>query len=351
MNHFLRQIFWITGIVVIILSIIKNNTEKIPVPAEKYTALQTQSQQINMLFIGASRTYRSFDPAIVDSILNANGAAIKSFNLGKKAMGPLQANMMIDWVLGMDLPALKWIVFELEGIESEVVHQNIYQHQDANRLADFHDAKRAWLSCRVLAAMDMPIVEKMRAISEKSLLALRHYSLGGKGDDLIFEAAETETTALDKATYPATFNGFIALDEEVEEKYKKRLGRFLSKKGQMRYQSHLKAMQASESDETIRKKDKVNAKILLEMVEKCMARGIQVVFSVPPSGLGLEPLVAALKSLDAKTPIIHLSKMEQYPALYLAENRFDHFHLNRKGAVLASREMAFALLTIGEIKP
>ena len=321
-----------------------------PILPEKYAALQAQSHRINTLFIGPSRTYRSFDPAIIDSILNTNGIPIRSFNLGKAAMTPLEANMMVDRVLQMKLPNLKLIVFELEGFESEVVLNLVRKNQGASRIISFHDLKRTWLGCQVVWAMERPLAEKIAALSEKLLLLLKHLSLAGKGDELILGAQKQKPGIRpEKTRNPLTFNGFVALDEEIEERYKFRYKHFLGKRGQKLFKTHLALMRTNHNNIDIRQQDWVSAEIFRQMAEKCAAEGIRVIFLFPPIGLGLQPLATALQTQDANTPIIRLSSMEKYPAFYRVENRFDRHHLNHKGAKIASREMAAALLKFRSI--
>ena len=107
MSKFLKQLSIFLGLFLIVVSIIGSSLYRCRDVSEYFPFLRWKEfyvqpkESLDVLFLGSSYSYRSFVPAVFDSILQ-----ISSFNLGSSNQTPMTSNLVLKEALRYQKPKL-----------------------------------------------------------------------------------------------------------------------------------------------------------------------------------------------------------------------------------------------------
>ena len=97
--------------------------------SEKLLALDEISDDVNLLFIGSSRTYRHVDPSIIKRVAAAEGCHFEPHNLGMSAFSTNEINFVLQWMAARNI-TIPWIVIEAKGADAlrDIKSDRLYEH-------------------------------------------------------------------------------------------------------------------------------------------------------------------------------------------------------------------------------
>ncbi len=311
---------------------------------DKFKGLTAQSDKVNTIFLGSSATYRGIDPVLFDSLMTGSGILSNSFNVGIPGINMLEMHYVLEEILRMDLPELQTIVLEVSDFSPELVEINI----DSWRTIYYHDFGRTVKSLQAIWTSSHSIPEKSRMYLERlSVFSKRLFRTGEAQHiyrTLTHQSDKLQKKDLDK--YLA-YNGFLCLEDESDKTVDKRLAHFLSPEGQQEYSAVLTdAQKPDKLAKRFHKSRHTTYPILAEMLRMCEERGLSVIFMKPPADGRWSFIANQIKKMQLPIPFFDLNRPKEYPHLFTIDTRFDITHLNRKGATLATGELA-RLISMG----
>jgi hypothetical protein len=286
-----------------------------------------RKQDYNTLFIGSSRIFHHVVPSRFDSLANAAGYKISSFNLGVAAFPMPQSFTMTSQVLE-EAPGLKHVFIEVTPVYFTVARELINTPKNYY----WYDYRHMMLLCRHINAEKMG-AKKKRELCREHVLSWVEKNMFVGGAQTVFTSMVTGEEAWVKKQC-ATDAGFISFEAEKKSgPYKTetivRRKEFLKDTTILEKRRAI-ARQGAFGRKTIRTP---YADYIGELYKDFTARGVKVYFVITPR-LGT---YAGLQEMLAKVPqesIIDLSSPDQFPGFYSFENSFDRGHMNTMGAKL-----------------
>ncbi|MGC1310048.1 MAG: hypothetical protein WA885_22700 [Phormidesmis sp.] len=304
--------------------------------SRKYSFLTQHQKNFNAVLLGSSLTYRQISPKTLDASLTQ--CKTSSFNLGANGMFNPETYYLYESLLD-ELPenGLDYAFLELEDI------QNI----EAQNLATARSYY--WHNWRYLLFSIDYILDSNKSLALKSEL-LREYFLSYVykvflGFRILLAESPEDTQAWKQ-------NGFYAFDDQmndpqaalaVRNSLKKESIAFLKDtsvlKGQVlaAEKGSFKAPEGSANVAHLHK--------LLSLIKKSKAKGVHLIFFVPPR-LSSYIEAAAIAQALPKENVIEVFDPIKYPELYQPDLSFDKGHLNAKGAEIFTKIFAEAVDSI-----
>ncbi len=305
---------------------------------DKYKGLTAQSDSVNNIFLGSSATYRGIDPALFDKEMKDLGISTKSFNVGIPGINMLEMHYVLEEILRMDLPKLRTIVLEISDFSPELVEINI----DSWRTIYYHNFSHTLKALQAIWASSHSLSEKKRMYFERlSVFSKRLFRMGEAKHIYRTLAHKSDQLQMKERDKYLAYNGFLCLEDESGKTIDKRLAHFLSPKGQQEFFTILANAQKPEKlAARFHKSQHIAYPILAEMIRMCQERGLNVIFMMPPADGRWSFITNQIKNMQLSIPFFDLNHPKKYPHLFTVDTRFDITHLNRKGATLATRELA-----------
>ena len=309
----------------------------------KYDFYKKNSEQYNAVYLGGSLEYRHINPTIIDSVAKLNGIDLRSFNLGVDGHGIIQQAEDLDGLLKIRNPNLKYIFLSLSSEPYFFV-------------ANMHTSK--WTSWQSISSVTNAAKILATLKDDKPKKRLKYAGLYGMSwlenmfnislvpDMLSFYVNKDKR---DSSYLGKQQNGFYAYDYEeyhlfMEYKWEDTL-LLQSRKRYENDNAYRDTMnrQIMESYVNYKSTDKPNQQMVdlcMKMYNKCKKRGIQVFFMLPPKGRTSYSLLLPVFYAMPKNSQIELGDPRKYPKYYQTDYGYNFHHLNYKGAVLLSNEMA-----------
>lgn len=316
----------------------KNQGIKDKLLNQKLTVLKKQANEINTIFIGASTTNSGIKTTHFDSIMHLHNYNSNSYNFGIPGINIPEMQYVLEMILGQDLPHLQTIILEVNDLSFELNEQQL----NSWRVINYHDGKRTLALLTGIWHSSYSLTDKCRLSKTRLNLFCKRFSHAGKLKD-IFHSFSQHPNQLNRAEINRTMRlkGYSPLDETKNINDRKRRETFLSKSGQQKYKAFLKNSQRPEKlTEKYQLARTATYPFLADILEKCSAHGINVILLNSPSDGRWSHIVNQLKAEQNKHPIIEMNLPGKYPALFAVENRFDTYHLNDRGAKIATKILA-----------
>ncbi len=308
--------------------------------ANKTRGLKQQSRNINTIFFGTSATRHGIDPLILDSLMANAGFPTRTFNFAINGLPTIGQQFHLEKFLDHNSPRLRTVFFELSYPFSFLSPADLYSW----RFIETHDTKRFRQYTNYLW-WQFGGLSRLTTITDRAYLYSRSISLSGRAEQ-IHDALYPAPIALSPpASQTERYTGFTPCEELSAVIIATRL--LINEPGGEEQFYHF-LTKKSEIPERIktRKEDVVLINIFQEIIDVCKARGIQVIFYLPPKPYHYRSLVQAYRQRNLEAPLINMNLPLKYPELFSIENWFDISHVNHKGAKLLTRTFVEQILEL-----
>lgn len=295
----------------------------------KYDYYQAHKDDYNTLFFGSSRIYSHVIPDVFDTVAQANGLSINSYNFGIPAMRAIDSAVLLEEVLANPPKNLKWVFFEsildkgYEPIPNARTNRAIYWHtwQNTRTAADY------------ILTSDESLPSKAVLLTSHLLPFLyRQLNVGRLFNQVLpsnFSAEEQAVTAEFTAT-----KGYYALSDEADPKRQSFL------QNQSAYSAQVDALSALQAEPMSDPYLSTNRQNLLTRISDTIrAAGAEPIFVEPPS-LHLQNDFRAAQQLGTINTLFSYKDPNQFPQLYQLDQRHDADHLNDAGSREFTRLLA-----------
>ncbi len=341
MIKFLSSSFlFLLACLLIVNSFEDTRTQKNWLVKKKLKALSAQSDSINTLFMGSSVTYRNFDPVYFDSLINQRMKAnISSFNLGLPGASLLEIQYILQQVLANKPANLRTLILEVNDISLLLRQIN----SRSSRYINYHNFQRTTTICNSIITSPLSLTTKLQMLKTRIQICFSHYARSGDLHDIWKATLRNRNRRVDQPKkHYLNYFGYDGLSNQTS----RQRTHYLSKEGQKAFQELLaNAQQADKASLTSRYTLTATLKTFYEISQLCQKQNINIIVLNPPANGAWSFAINKLKTSHIPYPIIELNLPEKYPALFATENRFDIYHLNTKGAALATETLAELLIS------
>lgn len=293
---------------------------------EKLRYLERHRAEIDVIFVGSSRIRRQISPALFDKRLQAKGHSIRSYNLGIDAMTFPELPYVLDRVLALKMPRLRYVFIDLNPLR-----RKIGEGYDENslRAVYWHDIKHTAMVLRAILHDPIPPSrgEALHLVGAHLRMMCRNYSNLGRAASFLKERLSFRRP---RPAAPREDDGFFPVAAAVE-------GQALAA-----YNQELQAMKS------VRPRPAPRDPILEEALSACARKieraGAVAIFVVAPTIGKNRPLAPAAVPLAAGSRNGHLILSFDDPVaeyeLYEPRHRYDAQHLNEAGSLLFTERLA-----------
>lgn len=127
----------------------------------KVAYLAAHRNEYDTLFLGSSRVECHIIPSLFDRDLAGRGMVNKSFNVGIRGMFPPQDDYVLDQILSLKLPRLRWVFIEAQMLQTTVPANSPRTYEQIY----WHDWPRFVLLCKRLVTT-RPARHRMKRLHE-----------------------------------------------------------------------------------------------------------------------------------------------------------------------------------------
>ena len=138
---------------------------------EKLSYYRENAEDVSVLFIGSSRVRRHVDPVIFDEIVARSGSQMRSYNLGVDAMNLIELKTLIEEVVSIGSPTLKYVFIGPVFVTNLPV-----RNLTTRRVIHFHDLDNTLLEIR----SNLSSAGDRRSVTRSALACLYHYANLGR---------------------------------------------------------------------------------------------------------------------------------------------------------------------------
>jgi hypothetical protein len=293
---------------------------------ERIRCLSECRPAINLVMIGSSVVREHFIPHVFDAEMRKRGRRIHSLNLGVEGMNDYEKDIVLDGILGMDLPKLRWIFLDITA----GANPNIFLHDNqSDRTIRWHSLRQMRRMYDFYAATGMGTLQSLTNLARHLDYVALRYANVGRGVRAIREARREEMGPPELPhrgyaridTLPAQPTGIIAQRGKGRVAWEKRLAAALEK-----------------LEEPI---EPTPAPYLDEWSERVSRFGKEAIFVRTPALYINHMPAEGVRDLDP-VPFFDFADPERYPALYKLESRYDRRHLSHLGATRYTKRLAEA---------
>jgi hypothetical protein len=292
---------------------------------DRLRVLEGGNPPFDVLMIGASYVEMQFIPSVFDAQLRKRGFEVRSLNLGVQGMTPYEQDCVLDAVLELELPDLRWLLIDISMGDSPIIrnHDTL-----SDRTIRWHDLRQVEKLFDYYLAKP---VKNQRSF-EDSLTHLKyvalHYGRVGQG-----------VSALRHFVSPGT-----GRPEVVEAGYQRiptRIGdRVIKPRGNDRpgWKRRLEEAKRRMREERV---EPASIARVDEWYERVGAHGKEAIFvRAPIMRVNRIPL-QGLREVDP-VPFYDFAQPEIFPELYRVDSRHDSQHLTHLGATRYTKRLAEA---------
>ena len=293
---------------------------------EKIQYFVEHEDRFDTLLIGSSRAYRQIDPALLDQLMAKAGKPIHTYNLGIDGMTPPEDLFVMEKALARRTKPLKYVIGECYRIPDVYIAVG---QEGTLRHAYWHDWRRFLYQARALTGPKIANADGKRwsyRVGFKALCAvgphLRLFLTNcvhlGRGRDWFVP----EQSMGDLCLGPKR-DGFYPTESVIDDKGFKDLNEQME--AYMTWNAGHRFGNWASQDILLEKR---------QLVEKHQAK--YILFTPPSCGDNFYPI----RAITASIPLLDFTDPRRYPELFIRPNRYDHGHLNHKGAEVFTRLIA-----------
>lgn len=294
---------------------------RVPVISDKLDYLQAHRGEIDTVFIGSSRVYRAFDPALFDREFAARGGSSRSFNFGVDGVRPPETFYVLREVLKLRLP-LRRVLIELGPMNPKVNAANA----GTARYLHWHDVRHTLLVLRHIASSEERFAVRWEQVSIHVGSFFSRLTSYGRGPDLL----GTKLRGPQKMReVPVPWRERAGFDPQTSPRLE----------GTRRTYYDAAVAYIGEHGLARSAVPPLLGAALRALVAEVRAAGAEPVFVISPTVLVRENL-ADLAAAGIDAPLIAFTDPKRHPPVFRAENHCDEEHLNATGASEFSRVLA-----------
>lgn len=311
---------------------------------KKYHCLLNQADEINILFLGTSSTFLTFDPTQIDSIMDSRGFATRTFNFGLHAMPVVAQQYHLEKLLTYDFPKLKYVIFELSYPGLSLNAKELFPW----RKIEIHDSKRLRTYVNVFWQQPSWRIFILATLKRVNYF-LRNLSLSGRGERLYESITGVQNSPIDTthSFRKGRYNGFkpAGVGDNVRTNIKPLAEDSLARK---RFHSLINKLRDNSPVTKFRAEDKAVLAIYKDIIEVCKKKNIQPIILLPPKTQSYRSLLHNYQASNLNAPLINLSSPERFPKIYDIKQWYDINHLLWSGAKMATQSLVEHLLELPE---
>lgn len=318
----------------------------------KFDYFRDHKDEYDAVYIGSSRVFRSFDPLIIDPVIEAERKPFHSFNLGIGGMVSFEMDFLLKQIVALEPARLKWIFIEGGPWEPDAYFLG---NTWSSRSIFWHDTdgmRTVWTATLV---SDRPWLNHEGRVGKVELLwtHLRLYGMKvsnmAQGERIAKNLVGSSADPLRRALSPAQLEegrGFQALDKLLNDEAGNWRQKLVNDPNRFKISvAGISAHNAAEIDLSHYDFDALRAQY-----QVARSIGARLVIVVPPMNEGAPDRLRLHERGDIPD-LVDFNSPERYPQLFEFENRFDEQHLNRRGAEEFSRLFAAEALRILKQSP
>ncbi len=291
----------------------------------KYDYYKAHKDDYNALFFGSSRIYSHVVPDVFDTVANAEGVKVNSYNFGIPAMRAIDSAVLVEEVLANPPKNLKWVFFESildKGYEP-------IPNARTSRVMYWHTWENTRTAADYILTSDESLPEKAVLLTSHLLPFLYQQLNVGRLFNQVLPSEFSEEEQQVAAEFTKT-EGYYALSDESDPKRQAFL------QSQSAYSDQVSALSAlqlkSQSNPDSEAYLSVNKQNLLARVTQAIeAVGATPIFVEPPS-LHMENDFQSAQQLGTIDTLLSYKDPNQFPQLYSIDQRHDADHLNDAGS-------------------
>jgi len=330
-RHAIRQFLLAALSFGLVIHALRPHQSSDPLLAAKQRYFQDHKDQFDAIFIGSSRIYRGFDPAIFNKRLGQNGE-VKTFNFGIGGLRPHELNHLLHSLLATRPERLRFVFIELMDWSPSLA-LGLETHP---RTVDWHTPLATWQACQTECLSNHSWWTRLHICQQH--LALAACWLVNHGNGPRWWQQRTDQPALTSLTNSQLDQGqgYFPLDAETSVQVQQRRARFLRDY----YEIFLE--QITKIDATNRQTGDLshfNLRAQKAQEQWLLSKGLQPIYVIPNVRWGT-PDLNWLQSRNILQHVLTMNHTDQYPALYQSDHYFDRGHLNQSGAMAFSRTFA-----------
>lgn len=290
----------------------------------------------NSVFVGSSKTFRQVSPIIFDQTLSDFGFDNLSYNFGLAGCRALEIPIAIREILQNDKQSnIRYVFVQLERFDWEYQKSNL----KSKKTVRSHDLSTLVSICRHYVQHEsLTVQSKILLAARRVSTFLRRQNNYGFASDWINRWVRRDKRNLNIKSRVANFeNGYYPLDKEESEtliaqneQFKKRINKIATNE----YHPALKQIGCIHRYP----KTESGKRLIREIISIVEAHGAIPVFVEPPP-VQNESVLAAHKNGIIKY-LIRLSDFSTNPELFRHELYFDNAHLNKRGSIQYTKELA-----------
>lgn len=290
-----------------------------PAPIQaKIDHLRGHPDDYDLLFIGSSHIDRHIDPRLFDRELAASGHSVKSFNLGIPGMGSYEADRLLDHVLDLELPALRWVIVDTDRPSYALLP------------GDLRSERSVWWHTieQTRTVIGATLIQKISAQRKADVIAahLEHLLWRvfhvGMGPRYLWGPSRRAPEALEAT------RGFRETRERPSPAFAKRRGE---------YEERLARLLEDSDAGTLASRP--YAPLYRSQARRFRARGVTPVYLLGAL-LDRSPEVHEMAERGDLPELLNYDDPHEYPELYAFDVRFNEDHLRGSGAQIFTRQLA-----------
>jgi hypothetical protein len=112
------SVFKIIGPILVAFLIFRGLKEFFPAhdfSAKKLAHFASQKDDVDLIFLGSSLTYRGIDPEVFDQTIAKQAIGFRSFNLGAPNQSVAQSLLLTQALLDLKPKKLKWVILDINS--------------------------------------------------------------------------------------------------------------------------------------------------------------------------------------------------------------------------------------------
>lgn len=314
----------------------------VPLPAgyglrAKLQYIADHPNEHDTLFVGSSILFRGIHPEAIQRTFAKRGETVEVLNLGIPGLHAFEMEHLLHHLAEAGVSADRLFI---EHLRRQI--QPLAPAKLTDRSIYWRTLPVTWSALRTIALADRSLREKLTTSWLQLRLMMRRYSNYATGPEILKLAfSDDDTYEYLRETELFNQHGYQDPDSLKTEKAAERRRLFLEQREMFkaRVQNTVRLLETWNDDPD---PERALERYDTESVERQFAEAEEIadeVVVVLPPTLSSPAQALALEMVGAYPRVLHLCDPLTYPVLYGRDLRFDHAHLNLRGAQTFSRAL------------
>ena len=283
---------------------------EVPGVFPKWRYFREDLAKYDTLFVGSSRFYHQIIPRQFDAAVAKAGGSTKSFNFAYDGMWPPESFYFLRRILALRPPRLKWVVFDLMDINSQLDDRN----NSTLRMAYWHDIAHTRIAVREIAESRRKPWQKRDLIGRHLRLCAQQVFNLGRGSELVQTRLAPPPKKKRKYSWDQHDGWEVGPDRAMEGA---KLQEYLDAVAQMKLGLAPNPVRPVFRD------------ALAGLIADVRRAGAEPIFVITPTINPMENYT----EVPGGVPVWAFNDPNQFPQLFAPDRHYDAWHLNEKGAV------------------